>query len=427
MEELVSSAIAAFDRVVGKVPGFKPRPGQREMAIAVAEAFVRAELDPRPIASADEASPAQDPERAIACIQAGTGVGKSAAYIVPGVHIARARKVPLVLSTATTALQAQLVEKDLPSLSAAMDEPFTFAIAKGRNRYMCQLKALRLAGPGESDELDLDEEDESQKEVGKPSAAPSSSTERRVEFVRSLLDKANQGWDGDRDNLLEPPPPDLWIQLSAEQTTRTARSCPQYNQCAYYKARNRLRSVDVIVANHSLLLAAIGTKILPALSECLVVLDEGHHLPQIAVDQFAAVADLTALRWLDRLPTSIAAVAGKLDHQLEAPVTGMTRELKSSLSDLGKMVFDMYASALSKSNSFRFKSSVMPDFTVEPLRMANAHATGLLAAMDGLVIIRERIRDQPEHKALWATLFAGLGKQRASPSRHRGGFGVASG
>ncbi len=412
MDELVISALAAFDRVVAGVPGLRERKGQREMAKAVAETFARASLGSDNSSEAADKAPVEAPSRRIGVVSAGTGVGKSLAYIVPGVHIARARNVPLVLSTATTALQAQLMDKDLPALSSAMDQPFTFAIAKGRNRYLCLVKALRLAGTGAIDELDLDlDEDEATHTPIAKNAAPSPSAEHRIEFVRTLLDKADQGWDGDRDTLLEPPPASLWSQLSAEQTTCTARNCPQYRQCAYYKARNRLRSVDVIVANHSLVLSAIGTNILPPLDNALWVFDEGHHLPQIAVDQFAAVADLTSLRWLDRIAGAITKVAAKLDQQLSTPIAQVARELKSSLADVGRMAFDVYASALSKSNTYRFKSGVIPDFTEEPLRLAHVQATTLLSTMDGLVtVIRERIKDQPEHKVLWTTLFATLGK-----------------
>ena len=106
--------------------GFRARPGQREMAQATARAFAAATL-----------GETQDvPQRAIAVVQAGTGVGKSAAYNAVGIAIAKMRKTKMVISTASVALQEQLVNKDLPLLARHMPEPFSFALAKGRGRYV---------------------------------------------------------------------------------------------------------------------------------------------------------------------------------------------------------------------------------------------------------------------------------------------------
>ena len=105
------------------------------MAACVAETLAAADLGEH-----------TNPRRAIAVIQAGTGVGKSAAYAVPAIALALERKTRVIISTATVALQEQLIGKDLPALSKAMDQPFTFALAKGRGRYVCKLKLERLVG-----------------------------------------------------------------------------------------------------------------------------------------------------------------------------------------------------------------------------------------------------------------------------------------
>ncbi len=124
--------LAAFDTVVSRLSGFRPREGQRAMAQEVARALSLGELGEVP---EDRPQPAS---RAIAVVQAGTGVGKSAAYIAVGAAIAKARGTRLVISTSTIALQSQLLEKDLPALSAASPERFTFALATGRGRYVCK-------------------------------------------------------------------------------------------------------------------------------------------------------------------------------------------------------------------------------------------------------------------------------------------------
>ena len=141
------AALQQFDAIVQATAGFRPRPGQQQMATLVAQTFERAQLGK--VAEGESA-----PQRALAVIQAGTGVGKSLAYCVPAIHVALARGTRVLISTATVALQEQLVHKDLPTLAAQMPQPFAFALAKGRGRYVCKLKLERLlSGVGEDDDV----------------------------------------------------------------------------------------------------------------------------------------------------------------------------------------------------------------------------------------------------------------------------------
>ena len=140
-EELAALSLAAFDQMVAATSGFRARVGQRDMAHSIATLLAGVDLGAH-----------DDPAQAIAVIQAGTGVGKSAAYASTLVAMALARKTRVLISTATVALQEQLVNKDLPALAALMPQPFKFALAKGRGRYVCKLKLDRLAGHGEAEE-----------------------------------------------------------------------------------------------------------------------------------------------------------------------------------------------------------------------------------------------------------------------------------
>jgi len=153
-------ALQSFDAVVQATEGFRSRAGQRRMAEEVARVFSVATLGKGPgtesgAAPAAAANPASDADaetdattaRSIAVIQAGTGVGKSLAYGAPAVALALARNTRVLISTATVALQEQLVHKDLPALAARLPQPIKFALAKGRGRYVCQLKLDRLAAP----------------------------------------------------------------------------------------------------------------------------------------------------------------------------------------------------------------------------------------------------------------------------------------
>ncbi len=142
---LAAQALEAFDAVVSATEGFRSRAGQRLMAEQVARTFSSATLG-----KVDEESGEAAPTRSIAVIQAGTGVGKSLAYCAPAIALALARGTRVLISTATVALQEQLVNKDLPALAALLPQPFKFALAKGRGRYVCKLKLDRLAGTGEA-------------------------------------------------------------------------------------------------------------------------------------------------------------------------------------------------------------------------------------------------------------------------------------
>ena len=122
-------SLAVFEKVVGSTPGFRPRAGQHDMAACVATTLAQGDLGEH-----------STPTKAIAVIQAGTGVGKSAAYSSTAIALALERKTRVLISTATVALQEQLMGKDLPALAQTMDKPFVFALAKGRGRYVCKLK-----------------------------------------------------------------------------------------------------------------------------------------------------------------------------------------------------------------------------------------------------------------------------------------------
>jgi ATP-dependent DNA helicase DinG len=300
-------ALASFDQVVSGTPGFRLREGQRDMAERIASALDAIDLGEH-----------ADPQRAIAVIQAGTGVGKSAAYLSTTVAMALARRTRVVVSTATVALQEQLMTKDLPALAAVMDAPFVYALAKGRGRYVCKLKLERLVG-SDAEAVDMFEGDDEHSTPiqGRPTqairgAAWQDPVERRDKLYDTLASGLATGkWNGDRDSLAEQPDPSDWSTVAAERHTCTARHCPRFSSCSYYQARMQLAQAQVIVANHDLVLASLGMKALPDLDNCLVVFDEAHHLPAVALDQFSSAMDLSGLRWLDKFPKVLTEVADK--------------------------------------------------------------------------------------------------------------------
>jgi ATP-dependent DNA helicase DinG len=150
-EDWAGQALAAFDTVID-AGGLRMRPGQRAMAEHVA----------RTLAAASLGKPDGDAElrRRLAVVQAGTGVGKSLAYLAPAIALARARQTRVVVSTATVALQEQLVNQDLPALARRLPFEFRYALAKGRGRYVCRLKLERWLTDPDAPTDDADDEDD---------------------------------------------------------------------------------------------------------------------------------------------------------------------------------------------------------------------------------------------------------------------------
>lgn len=414
--EWAQAALQAFDQVVQSTAGFRGRPGQRSMAEQVAQTFSSAELG----------KPEEEgavPTRAIAVIQAGTGVGKSLAYCAPAIALALARGTRVLISTATVALQEQLVNKDLPALAAQLPQPFKFALAKGRGRYVCKLKLERLAGTGEAH----DEADDMFPEEA-AAARPQHETEARIQFYSGMARALTHGaWDGDRDSLDTPPEPEVWSPVAAEGATCTGKHCPVFAQCTYYDKRKELVGAQVIVANHDLLLSSLGARMLPELDNCLLVLDEAHHLPATALDQFACSMDLSRLTWIDRLASRGLRIGQLVEVSDIADIPRHASQLRQHLQDLARLVMDLYGEALrNPQNSWgggrarvpdarmpsrvRVPGGVLPEALIEPLGQLAHHAGGFLECLRTISkALRAEMRDKPDESRRLSALYAQIG------------------
>jgi ATP-dependent DNA helicase DinG len=409
-ESLAQLSLAAFDKVVTATSGFRLRPGQHAMAACVAETLARADLG-------EHASPT----KAIAVIQAGTGVGKSAAYASTAIALALERKTRVLISTATVALQEQLITKDLPALARTMDQPFVFALAKGRGRYVCKLKLERLVGSGAASDPLFDADDEVPTAPASRFASPLSEEareERRMQLFDTMASALATGsWDGDRDSLAETPDARDWSAVAAERHTCTVRHCPRFRDCSYYQARTKLSEANVIVANHDLVLASLGMKTLPDLDNCLVIFDEGHHLPAVALDQFSSAMDMSNLRWLDKLPKILQEVSSKLQVELREDVNTVTSQLKGALTTLARLAMDLVwahtgqnAQGEGQDGTLRFANGVLPEVLTEPVTQIHAQAAGLSKALEALgVEVKAVAKEDPSQALLCAQLYAKLG------------------
>lgn len=326
--------------------GLKARWGQRQMIAEVANAFALARLpvstsEPAP-GAADEkdssdnrdATPISSP---IAVIEAGTGTGKTIAYMIPGVVMARALGKRLVVATATVALQEQLVNKDLPDILASSGLEFTFVLAKGRRRYLClsQLDRIMANDPSGAQTMGLYPDELS------PALARDA-----LEHYGAMLDALARGdWDGDRDNWPTPIEDVDWLPVTADQGQCTGRRCPNVTNCSFYRARDGLQEADLVVTNHDLVLSDLalgGGAILPAPEDSIYVFDEGHHLPDKALNHFATFCRVpTTLGWLSDSGRALAkgapllALIPGLSHVFE-PLQGLFDDLHLAMQQVAE-------------------------------------------------------------------------------------------
>lgn len=263
-----------------KAKGHKPRYGQKLMIAAIARTLGNIHND-------------DNGERQgtghVCVVEAGTGTGKTVAYLLSAIPVARMLDKKVVISTATIALQEQIMFKDLPDIRKHSQLAFDYTLAKGRGRYLCLSKLDRLLAEEDDPFLPLYEE----------VIATDADTPLYTDMIQKL---AGNQWDGDRDSWKEEIPQEQWARVTTDHRQCTGRNCSHVRNCAFFKARESLDEAHVIVANHDLVLADLalgGGAILPKPSETIYIFDEGHHLPDKALSHFAAHARIMATsRWL---------------------------------------------------------------------------------------------------------------------------------
>jgi ATP-dependent DNA helicase DinG len=289
--ELLATAVAAL--------GGAQRDGQIEMAEAVAHAFDSGEH---------------------LAVQAGTGTGKSLAYLVPAIAHSLSDNRPVVVSTATIALQRQLVDRDLPrladSLTGALPRRPEFALLKGRGNYLCLNKIHNgsASGPTEPD-------DRPQEELFSPIAASALGRD-----VQRLVEWSSSTDTGDRDELTPGVPERSWSQVSVSSRECIGVSrCPFGTDCFAERARDRAGRADVVVTNHALLaIDAIGdANVLP--EHDLLVVDEAHELVDRVTGVATAELSATSLGIAQRRAARI--VEPELAQRLEGAAATFTSAL----------------------------------------------------------------------------------------------------
>lgn len=222
---------------------FEVRPQQREMALAVAASLAAGSH---------------------LAVEAGTGVGKSFAYLVPMILAATLCKKPAVVATYTIGLQEQLMLKDIPFLRDHLGTPFKAVLVKGRSNYLCLRRLARVERH-----------------------APELFKDRMVEEVERLREWSEHAVEGSVQELKEQPPGEVWSAVNVEHGNCMFHRCPEYKRCFLMKARAAIHEADMLVVNHHLFFSDLalrmqGGAILP--ESGMVTLDEAHQVENVASD-----------------------------------------------------------------------------------------------------------------------------------------------
>lgn len=254
--------------LAGRHPRYEDRPQQRALARMIGGLYN---------------------EGGVGVAEAGTGTGKSVAYLLPAIRWAVLNKERTVVSTNTINLQEQLVEKDLPLLRRALGQPFRYALVKGRSNYVSIRRAM----------------------LAKEHAATLLEPEKQAE-LKGLLDWMGTTGDGSLSDLPFRPSGEVWDEVQSETDVCMRAKCPHFEDCFYQRARREAAAADVLVANHHLLFSDLAVRraqgnytapaVLPHYKR--LVLDEAHNLEEAATSHLGSTVSRRGLfRTLRRLET----------------------------------------------------------------------------------------------------------------------------
>jgi ATP-dependent DNA helicase DinG len=281
----IGEAFDADGLLARSLEGFRPRDGQRRMAEAVAGALE---------------------SRSILLVEAGTGTGKTYAYLAPVLDAG----LKVVVSTGTKTLQDQLFRRDLPALCGALGRPVHVALLKGRANYLCRHR-LGLAvgeGPGALQET------------------------RRLAKIQAWAATTQRGEIAEVSGIPEDAP--VWARVTSNADNCLGQECPEFQRCHVVKARREALRAEVVVVNHHLLLADLALKeegfgeLLPGADA--VVVDEAHQLPEIAARFFGVNVGTRQALGIVADARAEALKAGAWQPAFESVVDGLERAARDA-------------------------------------------------------------------------------------------------
>ena len=265
LTEKVLALIQANGLLSRALKGFEPREQQQQMMLNIIDAYN---------------------QNQIALIEAGTGTGKSLAYLIPALLWAAKHNERTVISTNTIALQEQLIHKDIPHLIKALNLQLKVVLVKGMNNYIC----LRKLEDAHSELLLFPGDDH-----------------KEIEKIEAWRKTAHEG---SRSEMPFIPSPAVWDRVGAESEACSHHECPHYQECYFYRARRQAQDAHLLIVNHHLLFSDLmkradqnnysETAILPTYKR--IILDEAHHIEDIATEYFATrLSRIDLMRILGKL------------------------------------------------------------------------------------------------------------------------------
>lgn len=351
--ELLSQAGA----IARRLPGFEVRPQQLAMSAAVEETLrTKGRL----------------------FVEAGTGVGKSFAYLLPVIRRVVEHGERVVIATHTISLQEQLIEKDIPLLNAVIPEEFSAVLVKGRGNYLSR-RRLQLAL--ERQERLFGREDDRH-------------------ALLAVEEWAGTTHDGSLSSLPQLPPGDVWDAVQSDAHNCMGRRCPRYDECFFQAARRRMENGQILVTNHALFFADLAMRsrggtaggVLPNYHH--VILDEAHDIEDIAAEHFGVRLSEGAVRHLLRMLYQVSTGRGylstlRVNEDGEGLVETAIRQVRQCESAADRLFDDLWAwNAEHGQGGGRVRQEDVVEDTLSP-PLASLAAT--------LRALRDRVPSEADH------------------------------
>lgn len=294
----------------------------------------------------------------IGLIEAGTGTGKSMAYLIPAIMWAITNKEKVVVSTNTINLQQQLMKKDIPLLKGAIKKDFTPILVKGASNYICLRKLNKLLGGSKGLFV----------------------SDRDIEFLENITEFVNhKAKEGSKDELGFIPDNALWEKICVETDLCTRSKCPSFSRCFFFKARKSALKADVLIVNHHLLCSDIAIRkeiedftqnaLLPHYSK--IIIDEAHNLEDVATSYFGNTVTRIGLKRVinklyrnrkGRITGVLALLSYILDRTvnrsetLDEIITIIEQDIKKEIRKLAKTIDVFFDTLFDFSISIKLKN-----------------------------------------------------------------------
>lgn len=282
-------------------------------------------------------------------VEAGTGTGKSFAYLVPTILAATAKqgeggkRRKIVISTHTISLQEQLISKDIPFLNAVMPVEFSAVLVKGRSNYV---SLRRLKGSVERSNSLFSRPDE-------------------LQHLQQVVEWSRTTTDGSLADLEFKPLPNVWDEVQSDHGNCLGKKCPTHDQCLYYKARRRIWNADLMVVNHALFFSDLslrreGVSLLPDYD--VVVFDEAHTVEQVAADHLGLTVSNGQVEYLlnklhnERTQKGLlskTATPDKSAYDLSSAALKLVDRIRHQARDMFNDIAELQQTSAAKNGRFR--------------------------------------------------------------------------